>query len=331
MKIAIIDMDNLKNPFWGAGQARATREVGKRLALKHEVTVYSSKYPGYKDYEEDGIKYVHVGLSSKKPRVVNFSFILTIPWLVRKIKADIIIENFNAPTSVSFAPLFTRIPVIGLPTMFNAIEFAKKYHIPFHWIEKLGMKFYKYMLPYSDMGSTKIKKLNPKTKFKIVPLGVGGEFFKIKHSKPEYILFLGRYDIEQKGIDLLIKAYAKVAEKIKYPLLLAGHGPDKAKILDLINKLGLGSKVKEVGSAYGEKKTKLIEKALYTVFPSKHDELSVWALESLASGLPIVAFDLLDSKWISNDVALKAKPFQIDEYATLLLKLTDQKLNENMK
>ena len=258
-------------------------------------------------------------------------FILTIPFLVRKIKADIIIENFNAPTSVSFAPLFTKIPVIGLPTMFNAIEFSKKYHLPFHWIEKLGMKFYKYMLPYSGTDSAKIKKLNPKTKFKIVPQGVSEEFFKIVHRKPEYILFLGRYDIEQKGIDLLINAYAKVADKIKYPLVLAGHGPDKTRILNLINKLGLDSQISVVGPAYGDKKTKLIEKALYTAFPSKHDELSLWALESLASGLPLVAFDLPEAKWMSKDVTLKAKSFDIAEYSELLLRLSNQKLNEKMR
>src|SRR3990167_7399104 len=101
MKIAIIDMDNLKNPFWAAGQARATREVGKRLALKHEVVVYCSKYPNYKDYEEDGVKYIHIGLGTKNPKVNNIAFVLSIPFLVSRLKADIIIENFNAPVSVS--------------------------------------------------------------------------------------------------------------------------------------------------------------------------------------------------------------------------------------
>ena len=140
LTIAIIDMDNLKNPFWGAGQARATREVGKLLAKKHKVIVYCSKYPGYKDYTEDGIIYKHVGIINKNPQLTNFAFILQIPSLVKQIKADIIIENFNAPISTSFAPLFTKIPIIALPTMFNAIEFTKKYHLPFHWIEALGTR-----------------------------------------------------------------------------------------------------------------------------------------------------------------------------------------------
>ncbi len=331
LNIAIIDMDDLKNPFWGSGQARATREVGKRLAEKHIVTVYSSKYPGYRDYTEDGIDYKHVGIINKNAQITNFMFILTIPFIVRKIKADIIIENFNAPASVSFAPLFTKIPVIGLPTMFNAIQFSKKYHLPFHWIEAIGMKFYKYMMPYSDIDSAKIKRLNHNVYYKIIPQGVGKEFFDIKHQSPKHILFLGRFDLAQKGIDLLLTSYSKVSHKIQYPLVIAGHGSDEQKISHIIKNLKLDEKVTIVGSAYGQKKIELISKAVFVAFPSRHDEQSLWSLEALASGLPLVAFDLPESKWMIEKVALKAKPFDVEEYAKLLLQMTDKTLNDKMR
>lgn len=331
LNIAIIDMDNLRNPFWGAGQARATFEVGRILAKKHQVTVYCSKYPGYKNYVQDGIKYEHVGVVSKNPRLTNLLFVFNIPFLVQKIQSDIIIENFNAPFSVSFAPLFTKVPVIALPTMFNAKEFYKKYRIPFHWVEAIGLKFYKYILPYSDIDSSKAKKLNPKIKFKIVPQGVSKEFLQIKHETPEHILFLGRFDIWQKGIDLLLKSYSRVSDKIEYPLVLAGHGSDEGKIKDLIKKLKLENKVAIVGSAYAEKKNKLIKKAIFTAFPSRHDELSLWSLESLASGLPLVAFDLPEARWAPETVALKAKPFDLEEYSKLLLKASENNLNQKMR
>lgn len=331
MNIAIIDMDSLKNPFWGAGQARATREVGKRLAKKHTITVYTSKYPGWKNYREDGITYKHVGIAWAGPRLTNWLFIFTIPLVVHNIHADVIIENFNAPTSVSFAPLFTSIPVIALPTMFNAIEFTKKYYLPFHWVEALGLKFYKYMLPYSAIDSAKAKRLNPSIKYKIVPQGVGPEFFAIRQKKPKFILFLGRYDIWQKGIDLLLKAYAKIANTIKYPLVIAGHGPDEEKIRKQIRELRLESKVKMIGSLYGEKKHAILSEALYTAFPSRHDELSLWALESLASGLPLVGFDLPETKWAKEDVYLKSQPFDLDLYAQLLVSATNPAIIEPMR
>ena len=331
MNIAVIDMDNLKNPFWGAGQARATREVCKKLAQSHQVTVYCSKYPGYQDYRTDGILYKHFGIVSKNPQLTNLVFLLSIPFIVSKIKADIIVENFTAPVSVSFAPLFTKIPVVGLPTMFNAKEFSKKYHLPFHWVEKLGLKFYKYLMPYSDVDSAKAIKINPNIMYRIISQGVSEEFSMIKHKKPRYILFLGRLDICQKGIDLLLEAYAKVANRIEYPLVIAGHGSDEEKIKTLIKKLKLENKVSIVGSAYGQKKEQMISEALFVAFPSRHDELSIWALEALASGLPLVAFDLPECRWITNGTALKAKPFDLEEYSKLLVNATDSKLNCEMR
>lgn len=331
MKIAILDMDDLRNPFWSAGAARATREVGKRLAKKHEITVYCSKYPGYRDYIEDGVRYIHRGINFPNAKLINIFFIASLPLLVRKVDADLIIENFHAPTSVSFSPIFTKIPIIALPAMFNAREFTKKYHFPFHWIEKFGMKFYKYMLPYSETDSSKAKKLNPKIIYKIVPQGVGEEFFRIRHKKPKYILFLSRFDIQQKGIDLMLKSYAKISNSIDYPLVIAGHGPDEDKIKEFIKDLKLGDKVKIVGPAYGTKKIKLIQEALFVAFPSRHDEMSLWTLEALASGLPVVAFNLTESKWMKKEVALKAEPFNLDDYAKKLLDCTEVNLNKRMR
>lgn len=331
LNIAIIDMDDLKNPFWGAGQARATREAGKRLAQRHSITVYCSKYPGYSDYCEDGLTYKHVGILHTNPQLTNLAFLMNIPLLVGRLNVDIIIENFNAPTSVSFAPLFTRIPIIGLPTMFNAIEFSKKYHIPFHWVESLGMKFYKYMMPYSETDSAKIRRLNKDIKYQIIPQGVGKEYFAIEQKQPQHILFLGRFDLAQKGIDLLIRSYAKVSKTIGIPLVIAGHGPDEDKIRKLVTNLNLNEYIHMIGPAYGESKYDLLAHALFVAFPSRHDELSLWALEVLASGVPLVAFDLPESKYISNQVALKAKPFDLDEYSSCLSRLTESQLNKRMR
>jgi len=142
---------------------------------------------------------------------------------------------------------------------------------------------------------------------------------------------LGRFDIAQKGIDLLLNAYAKVADTIHYPLVLAGHGPDEEKIKKQIKTLHLEEQVTIVGGAYGKKKENLIAKALYVAFPSRHDELSLWALEALASGMPLVTFDIPEGRWATDAVALKAKPFNIDGYAQLLIKATDPELNQQMR
>ncbi len=330
-KIAVIDMDDLRSTFWGAGQARATREAFKRLADKYEITIYTAKYPGWKDYSEDGLTYIHVGIDHPSSRLTNALFILTIPWLVTKIKADVIFENFNAPISASASPLFTRTPVVGIPTMFNAIEFTKKYHLPFHWFEWLFLQAYSYMVAYSDIDSKKMKMINNRLHYRIIPQGVGEEFFKIPHLKSKHILFLGRFDVWQKGIDLLIESYAKISNQIDYPLVIAGKGPDEEKIKKLITQHHLEGKVLVQGPAYGVQKEKLISEAICVAFPSRHDELSLWALEALGSGMPIVAFDLPEGRWMTEDAVLKSDCFDTHAYAQNLLDVCKPKKNVTMR
>ena len=332
LNIVYLDFDDIRNPLLAAGQAQATYEVARRMVKKgHKVTVMSSRYPGYKDRIEEGIEFRHIGIGTKNIKLNNFIYILVLPFTVMRLKCDIIVECFTAPISTLFSPIFSRSPVVVLPSMFNAEEFSRKYGIPFHYIERFGVKFYKYVMPYSEVDEAKIKKMNPKIVTKIVPQGVGEEYLNLLPQKPEYILFLSRFDISQKGIDLLLEAYASVKEKIHYPLLVAGHGPDKKKIEDLIGSLNLSDKVKMSGGLYGKQKLDVMSRSVCVAFPSRHDELSLWALEALGAGLPIVAFDLAESAWMGREAAIKAPPFDTESYGKLLIEACTPETNSRMR
>lgn len=326
MNIVFLDFDDIKNPLLAAGQAIATYEVGKILVKRgHKITVFCSRFPGSKDRAEQGIQYKHVGLGSRFIKLNNLIYILTLPFTIKKIKADIIIECFTAPITTLFTPLFTKIPVVALPSSFEADRFSKKYHLPFSLIEKFGTRFYKYFLPYSPYIDSKMKKMNPRIISKIVPEGVGSGFFKIRKKEARHILFLGRMDINQKGIDLLLKAYQKIADKIQYPLIIAGNGPDEKKVKEMIEKLGLEKKVSMIGAAYGEKKNKILSESLYVAFTSRHETFSCFALEALASGLPLIAFDIPGLSWVNNKCILKAKAFNTSDYANILLRASNSR------
>ncbi|MBU4016003.1 glycosyltransferase family 4 protein [Patescibacteria group bacterium] len=326
MNIVFLDFDDIKNPLLAAGQAIATYEVGKIMVkMGHKITVISSRFPEFKDRKDQGIYYKHIGLGSSSIKLNNLIYILSLPFIVTKIKADIIIECFTPPISTLFTPLWTSIPVVALPSSFEADHFSKKYHLPFTWIEKFGSKFYKYFLPYSPYTDEKMKKMNPRIISKIVPEGVSREFFKIKKEPAEHILFLGRMDINQKGIDLLLKAYKKIIDRIQYPLIIAGNGPDEKKVSQIILQSGLEKKVFMIGAAYGRKKMKILAKSLFVAFPSRHETFSCFALEALASGLPLVAFDIPGLSWTDKKSTIKAKNFDVNDYAKILLRTSKNK------
>jgi glycosyltransferase involved in cell wall biosynthesis len=331
LSIVFLDFDDIKNPLLGAGQAKATVEVGKCLVQSgHTVTVVSSRYPGYENRRENGINYTHIGAGTGNIKFNNFAYFFALPRAVAKLKADIIVECFTAPISTMFSPLFTRIPVVGLPTMFEAKSFADKYHIPFDVIERLGAKYYRYFMPYNQSEDKRMRTLNPKIESRIIPEGVGEEFFNIIQKKPKFILYLGRLDIHQKGIDLLLEAYAKVRKTIPFPLVIAGNGPDEARIQTLIVKYNLDGHVTLAGPAFGEKKDKLLEEAQCVAFPSRHEGFSLFSLEALASGLPIVGFNIDGLQFANAQVALKAKPYDTDAYGKCLVELCNPNLRSTM-
>lgn len=331
--ITFLDLDDIKNPLLAAGQARATYEVGKRLSkMGFNVVSLCSKYPGYKDRLEDGIKYTHIGINTQNIKINNALYILVLPFYTSKLKSDIIVECFTAPISCLFTPLFTKKPVVALPTVFAAKQFSEKYKLPFTWFEAAGCKLYKYFMPYIKTDLKLMHKYNKNINWRIIPQGVAEDYFKIKGKKRKYILYLGRLDINQKGLDLLLNAYSLVKNKIPYSLVIAGGGPDEDKLKKLITKLKLEKYVKMTGKVDAIKKYEILSGAAFIAFPSRYDNLPLTSIEAIAAGLPIVAFSIPEFSWLSPKFSFRVKPFSIRKYADILLKAsTSNKLPEMRK
>jgi glycosyltransferase involved in cell wall biosynthesis len=331
LKIVYLDFDDRKNPLLGAGQAVATYEVARRLAKKgHKIEVFCSRYPGYKDRVEAGIKYTHIGLGSRHVRLNNAIFILLIPFVVRGLKADVILECFTSPQSTLLSPLFTRVPVIAIPTSFDAYHFSRLYKLPFHWFEKFGLRFYKYFIPAGKHHERRMRKHNPHIVTKTITHGFDEKYLTVKKKKAKHILFMGRYDVGQKGIDLLMEAFSKITRKTKLNLVMAGCGPDRKKIIRLISKHKLNKRVQMNGFASGKYKKDLFAHAKYFVVPSKQEGFCISALEALGFGVPVVCFNIQGLAWIDRKVSLKAEPFNVEEYSRLMLKAEDNRLNIEM-
>lgn len=325
MKIAILDMDDLKNPHWGSGQALATREIGRRLAKKHSVTVYSSKYPGWSDYSYQGIKYRHIGFESFNSKINNVAYILCLPFYVRRIKADVILEHFTAPISTCFSPLFTKIPVIGITSFFASEEMSEKYKINFNIIRNFGIKFYKYAIALNSIHKAILRKLNPRIKIEIISNGINEKYFKYKTGEKNYILFIGRLDVYQKGLDMLIKAFFDCVKNIKEDLYIVGDSStreDKQVLTSLIEKYNLSNRIKLLGKVVGRRKELLLSNAKFMVFPSRYEGQSLSMLEAIALGKSIVCFDIPDLSWLNSSFAFKIKSFDISKLAKGIIELS---------
>ena len=106
-----------------------------------------------------------------------------------------------------------------------------------------------------------------------------------------YVLYLGRFDPEHKGIDLLLEAVALLPPDERPRLRL--HGPDwvggKSRVVAMIERLRLGAHVTVGEPVYGDDKWDLIERAVALVYPSRWEGFGNSLAEAAAAGVPTLA------------------------------------------
>lgn len=103
-----------------------------------------------------------------------------------------------------------------------------------------------------------------------------------------YLLWLGRFDPEHKGLDLLLNAMSSLPPTARPVLRL--HGPDwaggKRVVVRLVTALGLDRSVLIGDPVYGPTKRRLLQQASAFVYPSRWDACPNAVLEAIAVGVP---------------------------------------------
>lgn len=310
------------------GTAMAVHNHAKRFSKKYSVSVIVAKRQLSHDTVIDGVIYKHIGISFGDMRLRQIIYLFLLPFHVIFQRYDIWIEAFTGPISTAFLPLFTSKPVIGATHFFNGDEMRRKYMLPFDWIEKIGIKTFKYLIVLSEFQKEKAIKMNPHLDIRIIPNGVNENLFYLRRTseKTNQLLFLGRIDLYTKGLDLLpqvMKILVRDSYDIKLAVCGKGGAKDEAALMEKINFLGLRDNILLKG--YVEKKEKIscIKNCLILLAPSRFENFGGAILEAMASGCPIVVFNLPCHSWIPNDCVVRVHPFDVGEYSKAVKYLID--------
>jgi glycosyltransferase involved in cell wall biosynthesis len=101
---------------------------------------------------------------------------------------------------------------------------------------------------------------------------------------------MGRFDVETKGLDLLLRALASMNPNARPPVRL--HGPDwrggKQRTAQLVRELGLEDVITIGPALYGSQKWEALRDCRLFVFPARWDGQSVMVLEAAAAGAPLL-------------------------------------------
>jgi phosphatidyl-myo-inositol alpha-mannosyltransferase len=331
--IIISNYDDLNNPYYSGGGAGAIAEIASRLARIYDINLISGAYPGSINHKADGILYRHIGIPFAGAKIGQLIYNLYLIFYAAFSKYDLWIESFTPPFSISLLPFFVKKPLIGSVHMLSGADMERKYHLPFTVIENLGLGWYRNFITTTPKITVDIQKNNPQSQVRMIPNGVTPYRQSQKNLKQTTIVYLGRIEVNQKGLDLLISAFAQIHIQ-NLTLIIAGSGneTDVNLLNNLISKTAHSNKIKVIGRVDDEKKRELFKKASMIVLPSRFETFSIVALEALANRIPLVTFDIPGLEWIPKNIRVVAKSQNAYELKKAITELIDnQKLQQELK
>jgi glycosyltransferase involved in cell wall biosynthesis len=282
--------DHIHNPWLGGGGAIRAYEIYRRLSARHKVTIVCGKYPGSGNYEEGNLNFHFVGTGMNNYPVSTFSFAFFANKYVKKHcnHYDAVIEDF-APWNPLFTSTLKGSPVLQIQNYLGK-EILRKYSIlgvPFYLIEKYYPLKFRNTVVVNESLAARYRLFRSYT----IGNGIGDDLLRsYVPFDGDYIGYMGRIDIHQKGLDILSGALVNVAAKFK----IAGDGRDRDKFLKILK--GKGN-AEWVGKVKGEEKRKFLSKASFIVVPSRFEGQGIVVLEAAACGKPVIVSDIPELRY----------------------------------
>jgi glycosyltransferase involved in cell wall biosynthesis len=145
-----------------------------------------------------------------------------------------------------------------------------------------------------------------------------------------YIGVMGPFD----GVDLAVRAMSHIVHvrgRTDVALTLIGDGDCRPALRSLAADLDLIEHVEFTGRAPDELVDRLMSTAAIGLSPDPKNALNDVStmnktMEYMSYELPVVAFDLVETRVSAQDAAVYATPGRIDEYADLVLALLDDEI-----
>ena len=330
MRVVFSNYDAPDNPYYAGGGAQAIHEVGQRLAQRHEVTVVCGAFPGAKDRKVDQVQYLYVGTRRPWPRFGQIVFWAHLPRLVRTMAYDVWVESLTPPFSSAWLPLFTRRPVVFLTQVLAGEGMWRKYRMPVHLLERVALRTYRYGIATSRYLAERIRRWNPRCKIVVIPNGISPRWLEraerleqMGPGRPEALIYVGRIDVGQKGLDILLDAFGKLRGQFEVPLWIAGSGTAKeeAWLRRRLEEPDVRGRVQWLGRIDEEQRAELFRRGIALLLPSRFEASPLIIPEAFAFGLPVVLSRIPELMEYPDDACLKVEPESASALAEAMIRL----------
>jgi glycosyltransferase involved in cell wall biosynthesis len=155
-----------------------------------------------------------------------------------------------------------------------------------------------------------------------LPERSGVEELRTKKNLPEkFILYVGTLE-PRKNLVGLIRAYAKVREKLNIPLVVVGgRGWKFSPIFEVVKELGLEDHVRFEGFVESSQLPLYYAAAHFVVYPSLYEGFGLPPLEAMNAGTPVITSNVSSMPEVVGDAALLVDPYDVAELGQAMVRL----------
>jgi glycosyltransferase involved in cell wall biosynthesis len=329
LNIVHFDYDHPENPWVGGGGSLRAVVVNTYLARwGHRVAMVCGNSPGRTQHEtQDGFEVYRFG-SARSYHASRVTYALNARRVLRMAPCDLIVDDTSA-YSFSVPYLSSRKPRVAIVHhLFGAHVFHKNPLaglLPFVF-EKLNLRAYRYFITGSHSVHQQISAAHPEAVVTHIPYGVDDTLFEAPSQDGDYLLYFGRIDIYNKGLDTLLEAFALLRKsRPSLRLVCAGGGKDEAAFRSRVASHPERSGMEVTGRVTEEMKHQLIGNSLLLCMPSRYEGWGIVALEAAACGKAVVGSDIpgLRDAVVDGATGLLVPPGNPAAFAEAALRLAD--------
>ncbi|MGH7474683.1 MAG: glycosyltransferase family 4 protein [Longimicrobiales bacterium] len=319
--------DDRANPWVGGGGAARAHEIYRRLTDRVSVLVVTGNYPGAREETIAGVSYLRVG--APRPYVLSrASYARAAAKLIRGARSggyDAAVLDFSvyAPVRVPHG-MPVGLVVHHLTGVTAAERWGRILGGGLAALERRLIRRARWISTPSQWTLARVRSIaSAGTGLFMVGAGVDDSFFEVRRRPQGYLLYFGRLDVFQKGLDTLLAALARVREaRAGIELKVAGRGRDADRLREMVGRLGLTNAVRLLGPVSDRERTELLAGAEILVMPSRFEGFGLVAAEALAAGVPVVASHAgALAEVVPPDVGVLVEPGDVAGLATVLTSL----------
>jgi glycosyltransferase involved in cell wall biosynthesis len=290
LRVLHVIYDDPFNPWVAGGGAVRVFELYRHLAGEVDATVATGNYPGARDQAIDGVRYLRLGAAGPYAWS-RLTYARAANALLRSARYDAAVFDFSTYTPVfvpAGRPAGITVHHVSGPTARD--RWGPVLAPAIGRLETAMIRRAARLSATSLATRDLLREIAPDVPIDMVYAGVPDELFDLPRRPADFLLYFGRLDVFQKGLDTLLEAFALlVRDRPALELRIAGRGKDAGRVAAMARELGIDRNIMMMGAVSEAERQALFAGAAVQLMPSRFEGFGMVAAEAMAAGVPLVA------------------------------------------